>query len=493
MMRASLPLLGLGLSACLPAADASGTHPPTPSPEAPIAAEPAAAEPAAAAVTDAAPDAPAPAAPAAPTGEVRTSARSLVIRTRAAPDAPQRGLTAEGGRFRVLGTVEGPGCASGWGQLEADGYLCLQGTEVVAEAPVPLPAMVSFDPPTPEEFESYMATGEYDSSSPELLTPAIYGKKWRRFGGKLYASIAALERGDAPVGQLTPGAGMKYRFEEIVETSKGKAITRVDGKVSLMNDIYLYPVDRRQGRDMVADALPEGMWPALTVDYEGAEIRSEPRADAPVIVTHPFHTSLVVERTPASADGHWWKIPDAGGPGVPGYADDLETLRHPMEHVSLPDGVKDDELWVDVELGQQTLMLRKGADLVYWTEVATGAPPMGTPLGTYRILAKYAYKDMQSRPDATDVYRVEDVPWTMIFRPAYALHAAYWHWGFGRVASHGCVNLPVKDAKYLFDHLGIGLPAGWLAIFPTAEESVVVRVRRGADVGRDRRAEFPRL
>jgi lipoprotein-anchoring transpeptidase ErfK/SrfK len=200
-----------------------------------------------------------------------------------------------------------------------------------------------------------------------------------------------------------------------------------------------------------------------------------------------------VETSPASADGHWWRIPDAGGPGVPGYAEDLETLRHPTEAPSLPDGVGADERWVDVDLAQQALMVRRGFELQYWTVIASGAPPMGTPLGTYRILAKYAYKDMQSRPDAEDVYRVEDVPWTMIFRPAYALHAAYWHWGFGRVASHGCVNLAVRDAKELFERLGVDLPAGWVAIFPTADESVVVRVRRGADVGRDRRAEFSSL
>lgn len=486
MLLRPLPLIVL--CACLPSADASGPRRPAPGADAPTdllldpappAAEPEAATP---------PPPPAPVAL-----EHRRSARSLEIRSRPEAGAPRRGLTAEGGVFRVLEHVDGPGCAAGWARLEADGYLCLAGTEVVTDPVVALPAMVTFDPPRPEEFDAYMATGLYDHGQPEALTPAVYAKRWRRFTGKLYPSLEAFEAGAAPVGQLTPGAGMKYRFEAIVPTSRGEVLTRNDGQVARIDDVYLYPITRWKGRDFATDPPTEGRWPAITIDYEGAKIRSAPEADAPELQSLPFHTPLWVERDPVSPDGHWWRIPDAGGPGIPGYADDRVSLRHPTTPPSVPDGVGPDQLWVDVDLGQQTLMLRRGEELAYWTVIASGAPPMGTPLGTYRILAKYAYKDMQSRPGAEDVYRVEDVPWTMIFRPSYALHAAYWHWGFGHVASHGCVNLAVRDAKELFERVGIGLPAGWLAIFPSEAESAVVRVRRGADVGRDRRAEFSSL
>jgi hypothetical protein len=489
-MRPSLPLL-LVVAACLPSADASGPVRGQPAGDTPtdLVLDPAPpAPPAPPPVVVAPPEPPAPAAL-----EYRSSVRSLEIRSRPDAAAPRRGLTAEGGVFRVLEHVTGPGCAAGWARLEADGFLCLANTEVVTSDPVQLPAMVTFDPPRPEEFESYMATGLYDHGQPDALTPAVYAKRWRRFTGKLYSSLEAYESGATPVGQLTPGAGMKYRFEEIVPTTKGEVLTRSDGQVARIDDVYLYPITRWKGRDFPTEPPPEGLWPAITVDYEGAQILAEPRADAAVLQSLPFHTPLWVEREPVSADGHWWRIPDAGGPGIPGYAEDGEALRHPTSPPSLPDGVGAEDLWVDIDLSQQGLMVRRGQELVYWTVIASGAPPMGTPLGTYRILAKYAYKDMQSRPDAEDVYRVEDVPWTMIFRPAYALHAAYWHWGFGHVASHGCVNLAVRDAKELFERLGIGLPAGWLAIFPTESESVVVRVRRTTDVGRDRRAEFSSL
>jgi lipoprotein-anchoring transpeptidase ErfK/SrfK len=49
-----------------------------------------------------------------------------------------------------------------------------------------------------------------------------------------------------------------------------------------------------------------------------------------------------------------------------------------------------------------------------------------------------------------DFYALEDVPWTMYFDEGRALHGAYWHDGFGFRRSHGCVNLPITDAHWLY-------------------------------------------
>ena len=49
----------------------------------------------------------------------------------------------------------------------------------------------------------------------------------------------------------------------------------------------------------------------------------------------------------------------------------------------------------------------------------------------------------------------------MHFKPRYAMHGAFWHWGFGHPASHGCVNLSPVDARYVFDHVSPILPPGF--------------------------------
>lgn len=473
-MRTVLLLACAGLPSCAP--DAGATAPVTP--------------PAAEAVADAVSEAPVAEAPPPAPVELRATPTSRPIRTRPAPDAPLRGATSDGGAFRVLERVEGPGCPAGWGRLEADGWLCLEGSVEATDPPVRWPPLIQFDPPEPTEFERYLATGEYDHRQPEALVPAVYAKRWRRFKGRLYASEEAFSRGEAPIGELERGVGMKYHFERIVENPIAPLLVREDGKVARLDDVYLYPVSRHQGRDLVADPLPAGLWPAFAIDYEGAPVRAAPSDDAAVLATLPYHAPLVIRDTPVAPG--WWEVPDAGGPGVPGYVNDWRSIRHPVADPGpRPEGVGDQDLWVDVELGQQALMVRRGDALEYFTVVSTGAAPMGTPKGTYRITGTWAHKDMASREGADDPYHVEDVPWTLVFRPSYALHGAYWHWGFGRTASHGCVNLAPRDAKWLFDRVGPALPDGWLTIHPREDEGTVVRIRRGADAGLDRRADFP--
>ena len=58
--------------------------------------------------------------------------------------------------------------------------------------------------------------------------------------------------------------------------------------------------------------------------------------------------------------------------------------------------------------------------------------------------------------DWSDYYYLEDVPWTMYYDEARALHGAYWHNGFGYARSHGCVNLGPGDALWLYNWASIG-------------------------------------
>ncbi len=66
-------------------------------------------------------------------------------------------------------------------------------------------------------------------------------------------------------------------------------------------------------------------------------------------------------------------------------------------------------------------------------------------------------------------YRIEDVPWVMYFEKSLALHGAFWHSGFGRERSHGCVNLTPHDARHLFMWAGPNLPEGWHGVRATKE------------------------
>jgi len=149
-----------------------------------------------------------------------------------------------------------------------------------------------------------------------------------------------------------------------------------------------------------------------------------------------------------------------------------------------PDDVKPGSRWIDIDLESQTLVAYEGQRPVYATMVSTGKGRQGTafatPRGVHRIWVKLLATNMGNLEDenASDLYSIEDVPYVQFFSRAVGLHAAFWHDKFGRVRSHGCVNLPPRDAQWLFAFTAPHLPAGWRAVFPSPlEPATIVRVR----------------
>lgn len=117
-----------------------------------------------------------------------------------------------------------------------------------------------------------------------------------------------------------------------------------------------------------------------------------------------------------------------------------------------PEGVSGDR-WIEVNLFDQTLAVYDRRELVFATVIASGAEPFWTRPGVFQIFEKHETTPMRGafEADASDAYYLEDVPWTMYFDGARALHGAYWRAKMGFVQSHGCVNLTVGDARWLFD------------------------------------------
>ncbi len=87
------------------------------------------------------------------------------------------------------------------------------------------------------------------------------------------------------------------------------------------------------------------------------------------------------------------------------------------------------------------------------TLVSTGtaeSPDVATPLGHYRVSVKLLSETMEGTVSGED-YRVEDVPWVMyVTDVGHALHGTYWRQNFGYPMSHGCVNLPLDVAEWMF-------------------------------------------
>ncbi|GAB4580019.1 MAG: hypothetical protein Fur0022_27580 [Anaerolineales bacterium] len=124
---------------------------------------------------------------------------------------------------------------------------------------------------------------------------------------------------------------------------------------------------------------------------------------------------------------------------------------------TLPEGVNTPR-WIDVNLYEQTIVAYEGTRLVFATVISSGIDPFWTRPGLFSIYEKLdaTYMTGSFEPDGSDRYYLEDVPWTMYFDEARALHGAYWHTGYGWPRSHGCVNLSPGDSQWLYHWAQVG-------------------------------------
>jgi lipoprotein-anchoring transpeptidase ErfK/SrfK len=78
-----------------------------------------------------------------------------------------------------------------------------------------------------------------------------------------------------------------------------------------------------------------------------------------------------------------------------------------------------------------------------------------TVTGQFHTYMKYEYQDMSGYHLGYN-YDLADVPHVMYFFEDYAIHGAYWHNNFGTPMSHGCVNVNLPDAAWLYNWAPVG-------------------------------------
>jgi lipoprotein-anchoring transpeptidase ErfK/SrfK len=119
-----------------------------------------------------------------------------------------------------------------------------------------------------------------------------------------------------------------------------------------------------------------------------------------------------------------------------------------------PRGVGPRDPWVEIDVAQQTLAAYEGDRIVYATLVSSGLDRFPTRKGLFTVAERRSLGKMSGLAGTKDSYLVQDVPNALFFDRGTALHGAYWHDKFGNQVSHGCVNLPPADAKWIYDWSG---------------------------------------
>lgn len=200
--------------------------------------------------------------------------------------------------------------------------------------------------------------------------------------------------------------------------------------------------------------------------FQGLEFHSTPRnsfgwtfEDIPIQVAPGYGAALTGQRlapwsvvqiydTQSVAGADWNMI------GLDQWVEARKVAQVSVSTQS-PDGSNASPRWIDVNLAEQTLAVYDNNQLVFATMIASGLDPFWTRPGLFQIQEKKPAETMRNN-DPSDFYYLEDVPWTMYFDGPRALHGAYWRTRFGYPQSHGCVNLSVGDAHWLFNWAHVG-------------------------------------
>lgn len=125
-----------------------------------------------------------------------------------------------------------------------------------------------------------------------------------------------------------------------------------------------------------------------------------------------------------------------------------------------------------VSISEQKFYAYQGNTLVLETYTSTGLSPNDTEIGQFHVRIKYASQTMEGFTDGSgevislgseggegELYSVPDVPHVMYINyQAEAIHGAYWHSNFGARMSHGCINLPLDVAAFMFEFAPLGTP-----------------------------------
>jgi hypothetical protein len=247
------------------------------------------------------------------------------------------------------------------------------------------------------------------------------------------------EPGGAEVGQPFLPGFVYVTYDERVDTGRGVFYKLpsggwIPGKGARVSEISSY-----QGLQFSSTPRNTFGWP-----FEYIPVKQAPGYNTPETgrYLYPFIDLFQVYDTQNVDRADWNMI---------GLNEWVEARKVALVHPNPvpPEGVTTGR-WIDVNLAEQTLAVYEENQLLFATVIASGLEPFYTRPGLFQIYKKKEIETMRNN-DPTDFYYLDNVPWTMYFDKARALHGAYWRTRFGYPQSHGCINLSVGDAHWLYN------------------------------------------
>lgn len=208
-----------------------------------------------------------------------------------------------------------------------------------------------------------------------------------------------------------------------------------------------------------------GFWGEVCVPYTDA--RAEPHPEARVVYRFYNQTTYRVVGIAFDDEGNaWYKIYDELPPTAYQWvlATDIRRLsRRELAPIRPFAGARR----IEIDLSRQTVTCYEGERPVFTTRCASGMgkrvredgteEDLSTPEGNHVVILKQVSRHMSNRPQKpedpvpADLFDLPGVPWNVFFdRKGAAIHGTYWHNDYGARRSHGCVNVSIDAARWIY-------------------------------------------
>lgn len=259
---------------------------------------------------------------------------------------------------------------------------------------------------------------------------------------------------DAPGGNVTRQIGPGFNFVNVLDTSVDGWVQIEGGEWMLASDVRYVAPSYFTGVK-VLDGLQNRFAWVLGLMYTSAYPGGPQDPDNGRLIHRYDRINIFAE----AYDEEGWRWYMVG----PNQWIEQRLVSKPLP-VERPEGVEG--RWVAVDLYEQTLVAYEDDTPVYATLIASGLPGWDTNEGLFDVWASLPADRMSGATGAPDAYDLQSVPWVMYFDDSISLHGTYWHGDFGYRRSHGCVNLSISDARFVFEWMTENAEPGEEATMP---------------------------
>ena len=232
-----------------------------------------------------------------------------------------------------------------------------------------------------------------------------------------------------------------------------------------VHSAWVLPVRVYPLQPFIRDVGEWGFWGEVSQPFTEAYAEPNPQSEQ----VYRFYGGTVYHIVDAFMDDYstgWYKVYDEFPPTDPTHqwvlARDVRRIPRPEIAPIHPFAGKKR---IEVDLDKQRLTCYEGERIAFTTLVASGLgrvegeaeTDLATHTGETCVLLKQPSRHMSNRPYpggpplAGDIFDLPGIPWNTFFDlSGTAIHGTYWHNDFGIRRSHGCLNVSIAAARWIY-------------------------------------------